>query len=137
MKILEQVQAIFARHEWKPVKIPAGYKSLYEYLREDRKERIKPYSSEKDDGYFINKYKTRIPPGWYGFSIGNPIIPEWCDIIDETLEACVAADPDFEINQIKIKFGGIRFYVETQVIEDINEIERLIENTLYDKALIY
>ena len=83
------------------------------------------------------KYREYIPQGWYGFDIGTPIIPAWMEIIDNIVELCVENDPDFEIHQIKLKFGGICFYVYSNVIDDIHDIEYLILNTLNDRALIY
>ena len=59
------------------------------------------------------------------------------DILDEILELCTENDTDFEIHQIKLKFGGIRFYVHSDIIEDINDVEMCIEDNLYDPALIY
>ncbi len=137
MKILEQVQAVFAKYELKPIEIPAGYDDLYKYLRDHPGERENKYTPEKDDDYFLKKYGAYISKGHYGFSIGTPTVPVWNQILDEILEICVLADYHFEIQQIKMKFGGIRFYTESNVIEDINEVESWIENTLYDKALIY
>jgi hypothetical protein len=137
MKILDKVQEVFNQYELKPIKIPEGYNRLYTYLREHPEERYDKYSSEKNDEYFLKKYGAYIPKGWYGFSIGTPIVPVWCEIIDKILEICVLADYHFEINQIKLKFGGIRFYVNSQVIKDIDEVESLIEKTLHDNALIY
>jgi hypothetical protein len=63
---------------------------------------------EWDDGFLINKYKSRIPRGWYGFS---GIHKSWSPIIQEFLDYVEAHCPDYEIHQIKSKFGGLRFYV--------------------------
>jgi hypothetical protein len=135
MKILEQVQAVFAKYELKPIEIPAGYDNLYKYLRDNLGERN--YIPEKDDIYFLRKYRVYISKGHYGFAVGTPTIPAWSQILDEILEICIATDHKFEIQQIKMKFGGIRFYVESNVIEDLLDVEKLIEKTLFDKALIY
>jgi hypothetical protein len=75
--------------------------------------------------------------GHYGFSLGNPIIPEWCKIIDKILELCVATDPEFQICQVKIKFGTVHFNVHSEIIEDCHDVDRLIMSTLFDRALIY
>jgi len=136
MKILDKAQEIFNQYELKPLMFPEGHNNVYSFLSA-YPEFKKDFESEKDDGYLIDKYRTHIPRGWYGFSIGSPIIPEWCEIIDKILEVCIEADPNFEIHQIKIKFGGIRFYCGSEIIEDLHEIESLIDNTLFDKALIY
>lgn len=135
MKIMTDVEQIFAKYKLKPIKLPKEYKNVYMFLRDNPDN--KTYISEKDDMYFLKKYSDYIPKGWYGFSIGNPIIPEWCEIIDEILELCTQHDPDFEIHQIKIKFGAICFYVHTTEIDDIRDVELLIMNNLFDRALIY
>lgn len=136
MKLLNEIQELFNGKELKPIKLPEGYTNIYQYLRDHPEEKEK-YVSKKNDNYLYKFYIAHIPDGWYGFSIGSPIIPEWIEIIDMALLILIANDPDFEIHQIKIKFGGIRFYVESQIIEDIDEISFLIESKFYDPALIY
>lgn len=136
MKILEEVKNIFDKYELSPISLPNDYKNIYEYLR-DNEEQKSNYSSPKDDSYFIQKYHKNISPGHYGFALGDPIIKEWCEIIDEVLELCIKIDPEFEIMQIKIKFGGVRFYVNSEIIEDIFETEVFIGECLFDKTLIY
>ena len=136
MKILEKVKEIIVKHNSKPIELPNGYRDVYAYLRNNPHEKNK-FESEKDDEVLCEKYKDRIPRGWYGFDIGTPIVPDWIEILDEIVELCIKADPDFEIHQIKLKYGGIRFYVGSMVIDDICDVEDLIENTLYDQALIY
>jgi len=136
MKLLDQIKEIFNKYELKLTELPTDHKNVYSFLRECP-EFKKNFHNDKTDWYFIEKYRSHIPKGWYGFSLGDPIIPIWCEIIDEIVQLCIDNDPNFEIHQIKIKFGGICFYVESNIIEDTFEIECLIENTLYDKALIY
>ena len=136
MKILEKIQEIFNQYELKPIELPEGCKNLYDYLRVNPEEG-KNYKSEIDDVDLNKKYRKHIPKGWYGFDIGTPIIPIWVEIIDKIVEVCTTADPDFEIHQIKLKFGGIRFYTGSDIIEDLFDVERLIEHNLFDRALIY
>jgi hypothetical protein len=136
MKILEKVQAIFNQYKLNPVILPEDYKNIYTYLRE-HPEFKGSYETDKDDVYFLKKYRNNIAKGHYGFAIGDPIIPAWNQILDEILELCIVSDPNFEIMQIKIKFGGIRFYVYSEIIEDIHDVEMLIDSTLFDKVLIY
>lgn len=136
MQILDKVQEIFNQYELKPLIFPKEHKDVYSYLRA-YPEFDKDFVSEKTDGYFIIIYDDHIPNGWYGFDIGTPIIPAWCEIIDKILELCIASDPEFEIHQIKLMFGGIRFYTSSNVIEDLHEIEMLISEKLFDNALIY
>jgi len=59
------------------------------------------------------------------------------EIIREIVLVCIKANPNFEIHQIKMKFGGIHFYCHSEVIEDLNEVDGLIMDKLFDKALIY
>lgn len=135
MKISSDVEKVFAKHDFKPIKLPKGYKDVYSFLRDYPDD--KTYFSEKDDDYFLRKYCDYIPKGWYGFSLGNPIVPEWCEIIDEVLEICTQLDADFEIHQIKLKFGAVCFYVHSSEIEDIGDVALLLMNKLFDRALIY
>ena len=69
--------------------------------------------------------------------MGSPTPKNWVTAIDKILELCIKTDPEFEIHQIKIKFGGIRFYCESELIEDLFDIEILIGNELHSKKLIY
>lgn len=137
MDILNNIIEIFEKYELNPIVLPAGVKNIYEYLREKPEETQKFINKNKDDFYFLKKYEQCISKGCYGFSLGYPIIPEWCDIIDEILELCIKTDPDFEINQIKIKFGSVCFYTSSDIISDLNDIEVYIVKNLKDKALIY
>jgi len=58
------------------------------------------------------KWAYRVGKGWYGFALGN--VPRvWTDVLDEFLCWLETQRPDFEIHQIKMKFGGLRFYVGT------------------------
>ena len=136
MKILDKVQEIFNQHELKPLMLPEGHKDVYSFLRA-YPEFSKDFDSPKTDRYFIEKYRKHIPRGWYGFSLGNPIVPVWCDIIDKILELCVTNDPDFEIHQVKIKFGTVHFNVHSDIIEDCHDVDKLIMSTLFERALIY
>lgn len=48
--------------------------------------------------------------GWYGC-----IAPDgWKDLIEETDRMLSYLDPDYEINQIKEKFGALRYYFDTK-----------------------
>ena len=132
MKLLEKVKEIANNHPFKPIDT-MGHKNVYDLIREHPE-----MDNPVDPDYELSKkYIDNIPNGWYGFSLGRPIPKEWVDILNETLTLCIENDPELEIHQIKIKFGGIRFYVESNVIEDIFDIENYLENLLRDKALIY
>jgi hypothetical protein len=136
MKIFDEVKAIFSRYELKPLVLPDGHGNVYSLINANP-DLKKDYIPEKNDTYFMKKYGTHVPKGWYGIDVGNPINPMWMEILDEVIELCVKSDPNFEIHQVKLKFGGIRFYVHSEIIEDIFEAECLIEGKLYDDALIY
>ena len=136
MKILDKVQEIFNQYDLKPIELPKKFKEVYSFIR-TYPEFGKDFKSSIEDSDLNTKYRKQIPKGWYGFDIGTPIIPAWMEIIDKIVEVCVEADPYFEIHQIKIKFGGIRFYTKSNVIEDLHDVEHLIDNKLFDNALIY
>jgi len=93
--------------------------------------------------YLFQKWAYRIPRGWYGFSLdGAPFV--WAQIIDDFLEELEKDFPNFEIQQIKLKFGGLRCYVKLNS-NDIGaareekaykEIDKL-ENLLFSENLVY
>lgn len=136
MKISDKVQEIFDQHKLLPIELSKDFKDVYMLLRK-YPEFSKDFKSTIEDSDLNKKYRKHIPKGWYGFDIGTPIVPVWMEIIDKIVEACVAIDPDFEIHQIKIKFGGICFYCGSNIIDDLHEVECIIANNLFDRALIY
>ena len=100
-----------------------------------------------EEARLLKKYKKHIPNGWYGFSFGSPTPKDWFLIIEEFLDYLIDLEKkkkikEFEIHQVKIKFGGLRFYVNfssknEEFEEYINlQIEKL-ESHLFDKKLIY
>lgn len=110
MKIIDKVIAIFSEYELKPLEFPVGHKDIYSYLNEFPDKRP-DYISQKDDWFFIEKYENYISKGHYGFSLGTPIIPAWNEILEKIIDLCIKTDPEFEICQVKIKFGRVCFYV--------------------------
>ena len=91
--------------------------------------------------YLFQKWAYKVPKGWYGFDLdGAPFI--WGQIIDDFLEYVQKYCPDFEIQQIKVKFGGLRMYLNfpTNYARAANmlncEISDL-ENWLSDERLVY
>ena len=137
MKLLKLAEEIVDKY-YTEVNIPEKYPNVYRY-RDEHEDKVEEEFSHPDinDDTLCEKYEKHIPKGWYGFAIGGPTPRNWFVVIDDILELCVKADPNFEIHQIKMKFGGIRFYCESDVIEDIREISVLIENKLYSKKLVY
>lgn len=86
----------------------------------------------------ITKWENKISDGWYGFDLPN--IPQpWVDILDEVLSYLQSTNPDFQIQQIKVKFGSIRIYI-SGIMEDSQFItEQLLnlEEKLFDRRLLY
>lgn len=48
--------------------------------------------------------------GWYGCIVDDG----WKDIVLKCDEQLAFMDPNYKINQVKEKFGGLRFYFETE-----------------------
>ena len=59
------------------------------------------------------KWAHRVGKGWYGFNLGH-IPPIWTQMLDEFLGWLEIQCPDFEIRQIKMKFGAVRIHVGTK-----------------------
>ena len=137
MTLLAEVTEILDKY-YLGVDIPEEYKTVYEW--EDKypdKVEEKFQHPDLSDWTLKRKYEKHIPIGWYGFSIGSPTPKNWITAIDKIIGLCIENDPNFEIHQIKMKFGGIRFYCESELIEDLFDIEILIGNELYSNKLIY
>src|SRR5271165_6877500 len=97
-------------------------------LREKHKERLVLAQQElkksmanprtRSDSYIsdvllFSKWAYRVGKGWYGFSLGD--VPRvWTDVLDEFLCWLETQCPDFELHQVKIKFGKLRFYAGTK-----------------------
>lgn len=98
-------------------------------------------SSHSPDLYLFHKWAYRVDEGWYGFAMSNcPML--WAIVIDNFLKELVKVAPNFKIHQIKLKFGGLRFYVELglddKALNDAihQEIGKL-EQRLFNEKLIY
>jgi hypothetical protein len=82
---------------------------------------------------FNTKYKQYIPNGWGGLEFD---IPQVTDFLDSIMERGMVNLPDFELHQIKLKFGMCRFYFQTSIenkkLESIIEfgIEQQVNNIL-------
>lgn len=137
MKLIDNVIDILCKYNLR-VDIPDEYKSIKNYASDHPKISEELFFDSDINDYTLNtKYKNNIGKGWYGFAIGHPTPTVWFTVIDKILEHLIEEDPDLEIQQIKMKFGGIRFYVESKIIEDIFDISVLISNKMYDEKLIY
>jgi hypothetical protein len=102
--------------------------SIVEELKEKHKERLAQAQQElkkrmakpriRSDSYLsdlvlFSKWAYRVGKGWYGFALGN--VPRvWTDVLDEFLCWLEIQCPDFEIHQVKIKLGRLRFYAGTK-----------------------
>ena len=91
--------------------------------------------------YLFQQWAYRVEKGWYGFDLeGVPFT--WANIIDAFMRELAIAAPKFKIHQIKLKFGGLRFYVDLKVRskraakEIYTEIGKL-EAALFHEKLIY
>lgn len=94
--------------------------------------------------FVIDKWRSKFSKGWYGFDMGWA--PDnWFKIIDEFLEQIKQVDPDFQIHQIKIKFGGMRIYLSfsEKITEDksiysyVNQQISILEHELFHESLIF
>lgn len=90
----------------------------------------------KAENALRKRWGSRISKDWYGFNLGIPIPLVWYIVIDKFLEYIEQKCPEFEIYQIKLKFGGLRMYLGKISKEIQQEIDNL-ENVLTDKYLIY
>lgn len=63
---------------------------------------------------------------WREATIGANVNPGWVPIVDELHAAVLAIDPDVRVDQVKEKFGGLRYYY-TSDSERGNEIEALVD----------
>ena len=83
----------------------------------------------------FQKWAYRVGKGWYGFSLGD--IPSvWCNILDDFLVWVESQCPDFEIHQIKMKVGELRFYIETHC-DDVVVNEKMRSEISKLEALLH
>ena len=135
MKILETVKEIVDKYDIKPIDT-LGWEDAYE-LTKEVPESKDMFASPLTDFELLMKYRRYIPEWHYGFSLGTPTPKKWIDALVEILDLCVSFDPNIRIHAIKIKFGFLCFYVYSDVIEDIHDVEIYLAKTLHDPALKY
>ena len=136
MKLLPNIKKILEKYNLS-VDIPDEYKTIYEFEYKNPEADVSNFYPEHPDWLLIKKYDEHIPPGWYGFSLGTPTPKAWFDAIEEILDFIIEKDPDFEIHQIKIKYGSLCFYCASNVIEDLDEIEYYLLENMFSEKLIY
>ena len=77
--------------------------------------RSTPFSS---DIFLFQKWACRVRQGCYGFDLGDaPRV--WADLLNDFLAWVESQCPDFEILQIKMKCGGLRFYIDTKIVDEV------------------
>jgi len=82
-----------------------------------------------------NKYQNRVPENWYGFEIDCwPV--NWIDALEEFLTELEKDSPDFEIYQLKLKWGSFRGYMGN-LSEEAGKSVDLLKEAMQDKNLIY
>lgn len=107
----------------------------------DWDEHLKSTDTHSADLRLFMKWAYKVEKGWYGFALGE-IPTTWTMVIDKFLEELDKVAPNFKIHQIKLKFGGLRFYVELNVddaalVTAINDQIGQLEQRLCNDALIY
>jgi hypothetical protein len=92
-------------------------------------------SSLYSDEMMNDNWKDHIPDGWYGWDIGG-FLPDRCmEAINEFLEWVNLLDPAFEIHQLKIKYGGFRCNIQTEL--NISDQITLLESYISDDLLFW
>lgn len=87
------------------------------------------------------QFSYRIPRGWYGFDLeGVPFI--WSSIIRDFLNEVEKDCPNYEIHQIKLKYGMAKIHIQLNTkdnkkIEFINKQISELQKVLFSKDLIY
>lgn len=94
------------------------------------------------DLWLFSKFAYRIPQGWYGFALGKHVPFVWAQVIEDYLHYLGTKCPKYEIHQIKLKFGGLRFYVELNAPnkatrEEIHKEIAELEEWLQHEKLVY
>lgn len=104
------------------------------------------YTSSPYDGKFssisaselqlLENWQYRAKKGWYGISIGQPAPDSWFLFLNEFFKLVEKNSPNFEILQVKIKFGSIVIYLEN-VSKEVHDSIDMIQKVMCDKFLIY
>jgi hypothetical protein len=67
---------------------------------------------------FEKRIHEKTEPGWYGLAIGRG----WYEIVDECDKEITKLFPDYKVQQIKEKFGLLRYYCTVDFEESVTEI---------------
>lgn len=119
-------------------KILQKYKAMRNYYPEAENPKDTSINLQSD---ILEKWKDHIPQGWYGFDMGG-CHSSWFYIVDDFLDYLLTIDPKLEIHQVKLKWGGLRFYVEikgrTEEEQEFVDLQaKELEEVLFDEKLIY
>lgn len=97
--------------------------------------RLEFQGSHEKSEYLQKKYESRIPSGWYGIDLYEaPII--WLNALEEFLTELEKDSPEFEICQLKLKWGSFRGYM-WNLSEEAEKSVDLLEEVMRDENLIY
>jgi len=84
---------------------------------------------------FRENWGDRTVEGYWTFDLA--CLPElWYKVIDEAFEILNLNSPEFKILQVKLKYGGIRIYLEDISDDALYSVEEL-EKVLYESSLYY
>jgi hypothetical protein len=134
--------AKYGPHHWRKIwgkNMKPKKSGIVEELKEKHKERLaltqielkrqmaRPETGSDryiSDILMFSKWAYRVGKGWYGFSLGD--VPRvWTDVLDEFLCWLEIQCPDFENQQIKMKIGSVRVYVDPKTNDKaLNEAVR-------------
>lgn len=92
------------------------FKEFLKLLRDlrDADIRVPRKVYERIEREMLGDVLDRIPEQWgkwIGCSSG------WWPLVLETHEAIMKVDPNYEVHQVKEKFGGMRYYIQSEVPE--------------------
>lgn len=66
---------------------------------------------------------------WRDAQLGGFILPGWEPLVDELHKKVLEIDPDVVVEQVKEKFGGLRYYFDTKLDLEYQQIENLVLET--------
>lgn len=94
------------------------------------------------DVLLLQQWAYRVPKGWYGFALSGDVPLKWAQIINEYLKSVETRCPNFEIHQIKLKFGGLRMHLnlnsdDEKTVQEIKSEIGELQRWLYNKSLVY
>ena len=84
------------------------------------------------------KWADHVPKQWYGYALGG-CPTTWANVIDDFLTQLKEIDPNFEIHQIKQKFGGLRLYLSYDAPEHRSHINKqilILEHVLFHESMV-